>query len=173
MAKIWICYTTTDGDSQYEDYLNAGEAYDRADFLLEIHGIDSTTHSLEYNDGEGFVSETIKFVSYEEHWEAHIDQQPLWTGFGATPREAIIELLDSANESEKLYAMKIGEHKRWYNDRRQAYFEIVGVVRSCEAANWELLYKREGETIDPEYFRRPAWEWQQLNRDGVPRFVKA
>lgn len=174
MAKIFVNYVDNEGCHYEEDYLDAGEAHDRADYLSDC-GCDSS-FKVEWHDGEGFVSEHITFTHrpiFDLSWEAQTSDENLCIGFGATTREALIDLLDSANETEKEYALSIASHKRWYNDRRKSYYIIVGVVRSCEAATWELLYKREEDAESNEYFRRPAWEWQQLNRDGNPRFVKA
>lgn len=173
MAKIFVTYTDDRGIERQEDFLDAGEAYDRADWLAESTDADPEL-AIEYHDecqdGTEFVLLNISFDANGENGlsravTGHIHGQ------GWTTREALIDLLDKANNIEKQYALSIAKHKRWFNDRRQAYYEIVGVVRSCEAATWELLYKREGDTN--EFFRRPAWEWLELNRDGNPRFTKA
>lgn len=79
-------------------------------------------------------------------------------------------LLEAAT-LEKEEALEIAAHPRWFNTKRQQHYLIVGVVRSCEAPDWELLYQREGTT--GEYFHRPAWEWLEKNRNGVQRFTKA
>lgn len=168
MAKVFVTYTNDRGIEQQEVFLDAGEAYDRADWLAESTDADPEL-AIEYHDGEFFIYRVVEF--YDVEMVARVAAGDRLTAEGETCRDALIALLDRCYEIEKQFALSIAKHKRWFNDRRQAYYEIVGVVRSCEAATWELLYKREGDTN--EFFRRPAWEWLELNRDGNPRFTKA
>jgi hypothetical protein len=200
MAKIILTYPAEgvfNNADHLETYLDAGDASDRVDWLIENENI-YPLMQIEYHDGKEFLLLPIemeyhgnvcvviadKNVGTEKEYISPLKlaekrlkgvlPHPLSPkGFGSARREALINLLDCCNEIEKKYALSIANHKRWYNDRRKSYYVIVGVVRSCEAPTWELLYKREEDAESNEYFRRPAWEWQQLNRDGNPRFVKA
>ncbi len=89
-----------------------------------------------------------------------------------TDAELLEMMLQQAAELEKDDALSIAAWARWFNDKRQQHYIVVGIVRSCEAADWELLYRHE-HGVGAQYFRRPAHEWLGVNSNGNPRFVKA
>jgi hypothetical protein len=88
-----------------------------------------------------------------------------------TDADLLEMMLQQAAATEKQDALSIAAHARWFNDKRQQYYTVIGIVRSCEASDWELLYQRE-DGPQGEFFRRPAHEWLGLNRNGKPRFTK-
>lgn len=94
MAKIFVNYVDNEGCHYEEDYLDAGEAHDRADYLSDC-GCDSS-FKVEWHDGEGFILENVTFTyrpKFDLSWEAQTREENLCIGFGVTARNALIDLV--------------------------------------------------------------------------------
>jgi hypothetical protein len=59
---------------------------------------------------------------------------------------------------------------RWFNNRRQTIYTVIGVVSSCDSDDWEVLYRSDDMPVG-QHRRRSLEDWFGINRYGLPRFV--